>query len=225
MGYPKLESAMSLYNYFFFLFCTVLWNTKWVLFSPKFLPLQGVKPVVSLYLVLRLPMMADHILKVSQDKWKGRIDTTPRSNECEGGGGALVISLGLIPWEQMVNGGLPRCLESKQLACVHVARSNTGFEEEEDLMRQNRKQTGEKNGQNCALIRSLFHSGLMILLLKSTYCMGGQGWWYCSANQYHNASSSASSYFEVLMQTHLVLLFFSSIESTTTQLVSFKSFH
>ena len=72
--------------------------------------------------------------------------------ECEelgGGGGALVISLEFIPWEQMVNGGLPRCLESKELTevCVHIATSNAEFEEdcETRLMRKNRSETGEQN--------------------------------------------------------------------------------
>lgn len=31
------------------------------------------------------------------------------------GGWVFVISFELIPWEQMVNGGLPRCLEAQEL--------------------------------------------------------------------------------------------------------------
>lgn len=42
------------------------------------------------------------------------------------GGWVFVISLELIPWEQMVNGGLPT---GEALVCVHTARSSSEVEE------------------------------------------------------------------------------------------------
>lgn len=54
------------------------------------------------------------------------------SSECEEvGGWVFVISLELIPWEQMVNGGLPT---GEALVCVHAARSSS--EVEEDVVRR-----------------------------------------------------------------------------------------
>lgn len=43
------------------------------------------------------------------------------------GGWVFVISLELILWEQMVNGGLPRHLQSQEftVVCVHVGRDET----------------------------------------------------------------------------------------------------
>lgn len=47
------------------------------------------------------------------------------------GGWVFVISFELIPWEQMVNGGLPTEEEEQELVCVHAARSRIEVEEDE----------------------------------------------------------------------------------------------
>lgn len=60
----------------------------------------------------------------------------------------FVISFKLIPWDQMVNGGLPTSLKSQELVCGHAARSSTVAEEhvhvvkqaDETELRENRKQ-------------------------------------------------------------------------------------
>lgn len=58
------------------------------------------------------------------------------------GGWAFAISFELIPREQMVNGGLPRRLESQELTvlCVHVEGVTPKLRKEE-------RETGEKRVQ------------------------------------------------------------------------------
>lgn len=58
------------------------------------------------------------------------------------GGWAFVISFELIPLEQMVNGGLPRCLESQELtvACVHVEGVTPKLRKEERKPHEKRLQ-------------------------------------------------------------------------------------
>lgn len=53
-----------------------------------------------------------------------------------------MISFELIPLEQMVNGGLPRCLESQELtvACVHLEGVTPKLRKEERKPHEKRLQ-------------------------------------------------------------------------------------